>query len=263
MIKLNSTLFAKILSWFFLNMLLVLTALTLFFAFQPQFHLQELFGQQGSDRLRVAGMLISHDLNQAQREEWSEILARHSSINGVNFVVVLRDGTFISPNLKKLPKDILLRSQETLHHRRPGSWRERLLHRNAELSKNCPSEEVRDCPKDFLPPKWHKRPHLFIRTKDPTLYWFGTKILLFSAPQQPPVAGMLLAYSETITGNGFFFDPLPWMVVAAAVLLISVLFWIPLVRHITKPLVRMTQAAEEIAKGNFNVSINEPRADEI
>ena len=53
------------------------------------------------------------------------------------------------------------------------------------------------------------------------------------------------------------------LVVAAAVLLFSALLWIPLVRHITGPLVRMTRAAEEIAKGNFNVSIHEPRADEI
>ncbi|WPD22596.1 MAG: HAMP domain-containing sensor histidine kinase [Candidatus Electrothrix scaldis] len=264
MIKLNSTLFTKILSWFFLNMLLVLAALTLFFAFQPQFHLQELFGQQGSDRLRVAGMLISHDLNQAKEEEWPDILARHGSINGVNFVVILRDGTLISSTLKSLPKEIERRTQEALHHRGSGSWRERLLRRNAELSKNCSNDEIKNCPKNFLPPQWHgKRPHLFIHTKDPSQYWFGTKIPIFFAPDKRPVFGVLLAYSDSITGNGFFFDPLPWMVVVAAVLLITILLWIPLVRHITKPLVRMTQATEEIAKGNFNVSINEPRADEI
>ena len=66
-----------------------------------------------------------------------------------------------------------------------------------------------------------------------------------------------------MTGNGFFFDPLPWMVVAAAVILISVLLWIPMVRNITRPLARMTRATEEIAKGRFDVPIHEPRADEI
>jgi two-component system, OmpR family, sensor histidine kinase CpxA len=65
------------------------------------------------------------------------------------------------------------------------------------------------------------------------------------------------------TGNGFFFDPLPWMIVAAAMMLISVLFWIPMGRSITRPLARMTLAAEEVANGRFEVSIHEPRADEI
>jgi two-component system sensor histidine kinase CpxA len=103
-----------------------------------------------------------------------------------------------------------------------------------------------------------------MRSKEPTRYWFGTKIPLVTAKEhRPMMPSLLLAVSDSITGNGFFFDPLPWMVVAASVLLISVLLWIPLVRNITKPLVRMTRAAEEIAKGNFNVSINEPRADEI
>jgi two-component system sensor histidine kinase CpxA len=53
------------------------------------------------------------------------------------------------------------------------------------------------------------------------------------------------------------------MVVAAAVILISVLLWIPMVRNITRPLARMTRATEKIANGRFDVSIHEPRTDEI
>jgi two-component system sensor histidine kinase CpxA len=43
----------------------------------------------------------------------------------------------------------------------------------------------------------------------------------------------------------------------------SVLFWTPLIRHITKPLERMTRASEKIASGRFDVKIEERRADEI
>ena len=32
---------------------------------------------------------------------------------------------------------------------------------------------------------------------------------------------VLLAVSDSITGNGFFFDPLPWIIVAAVVMLLS------------------------------------------
>jgi two-component system sensor histidine kinase CpxA len=74
---------------------------------------------------------------------------------------------------------------------------------------------------------------------------------------------MLLAVSDSVTGHGFFFDPLPWMIVAAAIILISALLWIPMVRYITRPLARMTLATEEVANGSFDVSIHESRADEI
>jgi len=66
-----------------------------------------------------------------------------------------------------------------------------------------------------------------------------------------------------MTGNGFFFDPNPVIIAAATVILISALFWIPLVRNITRPLARMTLASEEIAKGRFDVRIEQSRADEI
>ncbi|CAK8725089.1 histidine kinase [Candidatus Electrothrix laxa] len=267
MTKPTSTLFAKILSWFFLNLLLVLAALTLFFAFQPQVDLHDFFGQQGSDRLRSAGMLIAHDLNQAQPEEWAEILARHGAIHGVDFVLILKNKIFFPPTLKTLPKEVIFTSQDALRRKGSGSRTRRLpqfSEKNNELNKKCPSDMVENCSKNFLPQERHsRRPRLIMRSKEPTRYWFGTKIPLFTDTQPRPMPSLLLAVSDSITGNGFFFDPLPWMVVAAAVLLISVLLWIPLVRNITKPLVRMTRAAEEIAKGNFNVSIHEPRADEI
>ena len=265
--KPTSTLFTKILSWFFLNLLLVVVALALFFAFQPQVDLHDFFGQQGSDRLRTAGMLIAHDLNQAQPEEWAEILARHGAIHGVDFVLVLRDGVIFSPTMKTLPKEVMLRSQDALRHKGSRLRMRRLSQfpgKDNAFNKKCPSEAVENCSKSVLPPERHgRRPHLIMRSKEPTRYWFGTKIPLLTDTEHRAMPGLLLAVSDSITGNGFFFDPLPWMVVAASVLLISALLWIPLVRNITKPLVRMTRAAEEIAKGNFNVSIHEPRADEI
>lgn len=265
MIKITSSLFAKILLWFFLNLLLVVAALTLFFAFQPQVHLHDFFGRQGSDRLQAAGMLISHDLNQARPEEWSAILARHGAVHGVDFVAVMENGTIFSRTLKTLPEQIMHSSREVLlRHKGQGRGMRRFSEQHNAFDKNCRAEKIETCLKKIPPPDRHGRKAYFImRSKEPTRYWFGSKLLLQPDKQHRPVFGLLLAVSDSITGHGFFFDPLPWMVVAAAVLLFSALLWIPLVRHITKPLVRMTRAAEEIAKGNFNVSIHEPRADEI
>jgi two-component system sensor histidine kinase CpxA len=69
--------------------------------------------------------------------------------------------------------------------------------------------------------------------------------------------------SNSVTGNGFLFDPMPWIIIVASLVIISIMLWIPLIRHITKPLANMMLATEKIAKGNFDVSIRESRRDEI
>jgi DNA-binding response OmpR family regulator len=90
------SLFAKILAWFFLNMIVVVVTLAIFFVFQPQLNLYAIFDQQGTDRLRTAGLLIAHDLGQMPRKQWAEVLARHAAIHRVDFMIVLEDGSRFS-----------------------------------------------------------------------------------------------------------------------------------------------------------------------
>ncbi len=237
-----SSLFSKILLWFFFNIALVAVVLVVFFAFQSQVDIHTIFGRQASDRLRTAGRLIAYELSQVPRANWSEMLARHAEIHQVEFALLLQGGPqFFSKNMD-IPEAVMEMVMGTLHRKFP---RGRIL----------------------IPPKLRdkddRKPRLMTRTKNPTRYWAGVRIPVFISPSSPPLRAVLLAMSDSITGNGFFFDPLPWIIVAAAVMSISVLLWIPLVKNITGPLARMTRAAEEIARGGFDVRINEPRSDEI
>ena len=324
MIKPASSLLVKILCWFFLNLVLVVAALTVFFAFQPQVNLQAIFGQEGSNRLRTTGLLISYDLNQTSRTNWSEVLARHAAIHQVDFALVLEDGSRFSSIDMEFPEEVIKRVRDALPRKPPprqsppqeaytacegksvGDEAQFVSPRGETVTGTCEQEgdrlvlrpnhsransggrrqgppppgsndpqrrpanpAVNDA-RDLLKkrpfrkrPPMHAeadatRPHMMMRTRQPTRYWVGIRIPL---PSPPPA--MLLAVSDSVTGNGFFFDPLPWILVAAVIILISVLLWIPMVRHITRPLARMTVATEEIAKGRFGVSIHEPRADEI
>jgi two-component system, OmpR family, sensor histidine kinase CpxA len=270
-----SSLFAKILSWFFLNLTLVAMILIVFFAFQSQMDLDAAFGRRMFDRMRVAERLISHDLNQTTQANWPDVLTRHSEIHQVNFALVLEDGTtFLSKDMV-VPEDVLKTvvgtfppkphpggfpgppgpddmprgpidrpAGEAFGFRGPGG-EEEILHRRS----NTPGE----------------RPHLMMHTKNPARYWARIMIPLHLSPKRPgpPSLALLLAVSDSITGNGFFFDPFPWIITAVAVLLISVLLWIPLAKNITRPIARMTRAAEEIARGRFEVRIEERREDEI
>ena len=335
MIKPASSLLVKILCWFFLNLVLVVAALAVFFAFQPQVNLHAIFGQEGSNRLRTTGMFISHDLHQTSRANWSDILARHSAIHQVDFALVLEDGYRFSSIDMEYPEEVLKRVRDALPRKpRPrrgpppeaysacegksaGNEAQFVGPRGEMVTGTCEKEGDRlvlrpDHSKAHpagrrpgLPPAVPNVPQrqpenhavddvrvipnkgpsginppvrpddhdnklpFMMRTQQPTRYWAGIRIpippetLRPPGPLGPPKPAMLLAVSESITGHGFFFDPLPWMTVAAAILLISVLFWIPMVRYITRPLGRMTRATEEVANGQFDVSIHEPRTDEI
>jgi two-component system sensor histidine kinase CpxA len=188
----------------------------------------------------------------------------------VDFTLVLEDGSRFSSTDDELPEPVMTRVKDALPRRPPkGPFPpphelgdpQRLppKHADGEPPNNRAFER-----KPPMPPEGYDgKPHFMMRTRRPSRYWSGLRIPLPSGPMQPPETAILLAVSDSLTGNGFFFDPLPWMVVAAAVILISVLLWIPMVRNITRPLARMTRATEEIANGRFDVSIHEPRTDEI
>ena len=260
-------LFAKILSWFFLNMVLVVAVLAVFFVFQQHINLHALFGREGTNRLRSAGRLIAHDLEQMPRSQWNNGLARHAEIHGVDFVIVFDDGARYASVDGHLPEPVREKVRNALPPRPPRGHPP--PHRVHDDPPRMPRERADRGPRGdrilgHNPPRpFGKRPHFIIRTQHPTRYWAGIHLPLPPHPLRPPKPAVLLAVSDSVTGNGFFFDPLPWMVVAAAVLMISVLFWIPMIRNITRPLGRMTRATEAIARGRFDVSIHEPRSDEI
>jgi two-component system sensor histidine kinase CpxA len=186
--------------------------------------------------------LISYELRQVPQDDWSDVLARHAEIHQVDFALLLKGKLKYVSRDMDIPEPVTKMASESFHRKFPR--RKMLL-----------SPTVVD--------KHDRKPRLMIRTKNPTRYWAGVRVPVFLSPSRFPVHAVLLAVSGSITGNGFFFDPLPWIIIAAVVMLISVLLWIPLVRNITRPLARMTRAAETIAGGSFDVRIKEPRFDEI
>lgn len=266
-----TSIFQKIFFWFLLNLVLVAATLAVFFAFQSQVNLPAIFGQQGSSRLRSAGMLITHELNQLPREHWTAVLVRYAAIHGVDFTLILENGSRFSSTKEAVPEQVLARVRDDLRHRPPmpppppGFERDGGVPEPYGKSKGdnarlgLPPDRRPAAPPDALDPK----PLLMMRSRHPTRYWSGVRIPLHTDAPGPPVSAILLAVSSSITGKGFFFDPLPWIFVTVVVLFISVLLWLPMVRNITRPLGRMTRATERIARGRFDVSIREGRRDEI
>ena len=73
----------------------------------------------------------------------------------------------------------------------------------------------------------------------------------------------LVTVSDTMGGAGLFSDPLRWVNLLILAVVLSVLFWLPMVRNITQPIAEITAATEQIAEGNFNTRVSTERTDEI
>ncbi len=254
-----STLFAKILLWFFLNLALVAGMFAVFFTVQFQNDLQGLLGMHARDRMRTAARIISHELEFSPKAEWPDILGRHSEIHQVDFLVITSNEQIGTTTVLSLPPTVKAEVDKALAFDFRRHARKRIVEEFFDKGPPGATDmEAMDSRR-----RGDRGPKLILKTKNPTRYWTGVYMSLFHSPRRPPEKAVLLAASDSLTGNGFFFDPYPWIIAASLVALFSVVFWTPLVRHITKPLERMTQAAEKIALGRFDVRIEERRADEI
>ena len=270
------SLFLKILLWFLMSLVLLIGLVAgifnLDFRFRAESALISGLGGQG----KGLGQVILRELYDSDYYEWGSILKRFGNAYDLDLLLCRSDGRILAGPNRTIPAgvtDALHRMESNLkpvHRppphppsgpgRRPGA---------PPKHKGPPSFALREntavgrFPMHPLPPSEELRFTYLLRTSEPTRYWAAVPFPFQERRQSPPVPLFLLAASRSITGNGLYFNPLPWLLLAGIVLAASVLLWIPLVKSITRPIVRITQVAEEIARGNFNIHVEEQRVDEI
>jgi two-component system sensor histidine kinase CpxA len=79
----------------------------------------------------------------------------------------------------------------------------------------------------------------------------------------PPQPMTLIAVSKTLSAGGLFVDFRPWAIAGVVVIVVSALFWFPIIRRLTKSVSKMTVATQSIAAGNFDVHVADNRRDEL
>ena len=99
----------------------------------------------------------------------------------------------------------------------------------------------------------------------PRLYWTGVYLGEVQRPTHggPPSFITLVLAATSLSGGGLFFDYKPWLLLGSALVAISILWWLPFVRGLTRSLTRMTDVAEGIARGQFRPTPPSPRRDEL
>lgn len=236
---------AKILLWFFLNLLLLGAAFYVFFRVQFHMGLDTLLAGQAGDRIEALSHIVLDELWAASDEEHTEVLQYFGSSYGVQIMLVRPDGVTIAGEAMPLPPEV----REHLEGFGPPQASPRAD--TAHLQPLSPLPDGAPAP----------YPKFMVRSTEPAGYWVGIRVPPLDRGR--PDLQVLLLFSPTLSGGGLFIDYKPWLLVGFGAVLFSVLFWMPLIRGITRSIEQLTAATGRIAEGHFDVRVGERRRDEL
>ena len=242
---------AKIIAWFLLNLVLLAAGFYVLFRVEFAQGFDAFFSSVAGPRVQAVSLAVSAQLQAQPRKEWTSVLERFSKAYGVKMSLYNNDGPLRAGEELNLPPEVLrlLRQAPPRHgppHEGPPDGFDPL----DELLG--PAEHPRD-PMDFS--------KFLTQTSSPTAYWCGIKIPV--QKRRPPEPVTLIIRSDSIHGGGLFFDIKPWLITGFGALLLSLIFWTPLVTSITRALRRVTDATGRIAEGDFTVRVPASRQDEL
>ena len=248
MIKATFPLFTKVMVWFFLNLLLLVIVFAVIFGLEIGFERALPFNNGVSNRTEAVKRLIEGETDDKSRVARDAVLQHYSEAYHVDFFLFDIKGTQMGGKPVTLPDEVY---QEVTRYKGFGPPPDKL--NSSHVPRRGP---------EGMAPAGPPSP-ASIKTSDPTAYWLVMFAMTFDEGEYSPVPTQIIIRSDSATGNGLFFDPWPWIAMAAIVVGVSVLFWLPFVRRITNSVKTMTTAAEKIAAEDFEVRVDEDRADEL
>jgi two-component system sensor histidine kinase CpxA len=244
-------LFAKIIAWFFLNLALLALIGLIFTQQKLRFGLDSLVAGPAGDRVRAIAVLIIQELTDAPRDQWNAILEKFGRESGVEFSLFAEAGSQIAGRSSELPAQVKMRLREGTGPPRPPR----------ERNDGPPPDSFRPPPPQPQPPSRGPQVIGLMRAGIPVRYW---TLIHAPLPQLGPEGpAVLILKSESLSAGGLIFDFAPLVWSAAAAIVISVLFWLPLVRGITRTVAGMRHATARIADGRFDVQLSADRNDEL
>lgn len=250
MIRLRLPLYGKILLWFLVNLAVLGLLGTLFMRTQFRLGFDWMLAGPGGERLEQLGESLTDELRRTPEPDWPPVLERQEAALGLTLALFGSDGNQqLGPPLE-VPDELRSklidkrRTEDMPPPPRPGASRNR---------------EREPKPGRDQPPK----PRFMMRSSDPARYWAGIHLALAhgEGPARRPLT--LVIVSDSLSGNGFFFNPWPWAGLVAGGLIVSALIWLPLVGGITRAIRRTNDTSRRIAGGDFAVRLPEGRHDEL
>ena len=217
----------KILLWFFLNLALLLAGFFLIFSAEYRFNLDWIFSSHAQQRVDAMRDLIVDDLDSHAPDEWDDVIERFADAYHVHLGLFDDHGRRLLGSVDDLPAEVRL-------YLRPAA--------NAADGNPAPATRA------------------FIHTDAPTRYWLIVGARVENARTGGPLLLHVVAESVSASMGGLVIDPAPWLRLGAAAVVCSVLFWLPLLRGITRSIGQVTHAAREIAEGRLDAPGRQPPA---
>ena len=241
--KLPRSLSAKIFLTAFLNLALLLVVSVIFARIQYRFDLSSFLLAPARDKILSTSRLLALQLPDTPRGSWNELLRQYASRYRTQLYLFDESGAqFAGPGLS-LPQSVFRAMQ---HH--PFGPVKR-------------SSEMPDSARSSRP--LGEGPLFLVETGNPAEYWVGADIPIWSDGQRRPAHGFLLWRLESLWTNPFLFNYEAWATVILAIIGVSVICWLPLIRDLTVTISEVTRATGRIAEGHFEISLPAKRQDEL
>ncbi len=243
----------KILFLSFLN--LGLLGVTIAVIVRAQFRLDTGSFLLAPAQTRILGVAqsVALDMEASPPDSWDQLLSRYARDYGVDFVLIDETGEKLAGPELPVPREVADRIPRRQRPPREGAG---------------PPKDRRPGPNQGPPeqdrgPRPPAPPLFLTATSAPTRYWAGIRIPVRLERQQNPHPGTLLIMSPSLLASRLFFDVTPWLSIGIAVILVSVLCWLPFIRGMTRSISQLTRAAGQIAEGRFEIHVADTRRDEI
>ena len=300
--KTRFPLYAKILGWFFLNLLVVVLVAVGLLRARFGNTTEWLLAADAKDRIQSMTQVLAAELEHTPAAFHNEVLDRYSVAYHLVLSVYENKGKLLAGKDLAPPPEVLAALNKDPAN---GVEPEGELGGPPELAEPPPDErppppprrgppprpeddnpfgsifgplddqrrEFSDEQLDRMRPERRRPPHELVpeaipldlvRSDKPAALWLMVRVPILNGERGPRrVKTTLMGRIDSLTDNALLFDIRPWLWWGVGLLLFSALFWLPLVRSLTRAISKLTRATEEIAEGNFDVQINEQRGDEL
>jgi two-component system sensor histidine kinase CpxA len=219
-------LYAQILSWFFLNLLVLVAVFVLLVNAQFHFDLGWVFATTARQRVDAMRDLIVGELNATSPDDWDRVIDSFSDAYNVRLALLDENGDRLIGAVDPLAPEV----------------RGRILQAVADNNHNLEA---------------------FLRTTNPSRYWLLVSAQPDNPEAGGPMHVLLVAESNSMTVGGLIMDlRLGWLLALGSALF-SIVLWLPLLRGMTRSIRQMTDATERIAMGQFDVRVPARRPDEL
>lgn len=258
-------LFARLLLWFFLNLLVLIAGLLLMVRLQFGSLDNWLLPQSSQAQIQAMTATLIGRLAHSPREFWNNELSDLSDAYKMDFAIFDSHGQWMDGAKLQPPSDvvhamILARPVHLPLPSGPGMAPPGGPDFDPQPGEPPPPPE--DAPPDRPPrprPPLPEFPKSVLHSG--SAYWLIVRLPPEPFQRADPLT--LVGTTPKLGISPLLFNPKPWFAVAAGIFVFSVLFWLPMARNLTRAISKMTRATESIAEGHFDVQLADSRSDEL